>query len=496
MTWKIGNGGGSFRTGEVRQENNGAVSQVFTLTSSGGESLTLNDTITGGDESFPCESDRPAHGAAVVRSAIGMSMSRLNRAVYDRTMDWVLSVDEPAQVRVLPLETPAGQRRFSMLIIGDEISLRFRPRFYQKHRGLDFFQPWTYRVWDKPVAGWCSWYAYYDSVSEVRMKQAADVLSETLKPYGLDYLQMDDGYQRNPVGMPDRWLTPNEKFPLGLKNLSGYIADHGLVPGIWTNTSFQQDSAAHAHASLFVGDETGTPAKSRWIGYSLDGSNPLAVNEIVRPLYRELKKMGWKYFKVDALRHLRYEGYNSHASFFARKHVNPVDAYRSVVLAIREEVGPESFLLGCWGIRPELIGIIDGCRVGGDGFSLAGMAQYNSFNNVVWRNDPDHIQLTPEEAYRSCMVTSLTGSLFMLTDKPEVYHGPLVEPPRRCLPVLFTRPGQVYDVEPSRSSQLQAVQTDGIYFPGAVIVGAERYSFAVRSERLRQRAACRCSGDR
>jgi hypothetical protein len=36
----------------------------------------------------------------------------------------------------------------------------------------------------------------------------------------------------------------------------------------------------------------------------------------------------------------------------------------------------------------------------------------NSFNNVVWRNDPDHIELSDREAWRSTMVTSLTGSLF------------------------------------------------------------------------------------
>jgi alpha-galactosidase len=457
MKGVIGDGGGGYTTGETRQENHGAVSQVFTLTASKGQQLTVNDTITGGDESFPCESDRSSSGSAIVRSSIGMSMSRLNRAVYDRTMDWVISVDEPAQVRVLALEAPAGQRLFSMLVIGNEISFRFRPRFYQKHRGLEYFEPWTYRVWDKPVVGWCSWFAYYDSVSELKMKQAADVLAETLKPYGLEFLQMDDGYQQNPVGWPDRWLTPNEKFPGGLKNLSEYISDRGLLPGIWTNTSVQQDSMARAHASMFVEDEAGKPSKNRWIGYALDGSNPRAVDEIIRPLYRDLRKMGWKYFKVDALRHLRYEGYNSHASFFAKKNVDPVDAFRNVARAIRSEIGGENFLLGCWGIRPELVGIIDGCRVGGDGFSLAGMAQYNSFNNIVWRNDPDHIELSNGEAYRSCMVTSMTGSLFMLTDRPERYATEWVEAARRSIPVIFTLPGQLYDVDPSRSISLERV---------------------------------------
>jgi alpha-galactosidase len=375
-------------------------------------------------------------------------------------MDWVISVDEPAQVRLLPLETVAGERRFSMLVIGSEISFRFRPRFFQKHRGLEYFEPWTFRVWDKPVVGWCSWFAYYDSVSELRMKRAADVLSETLKQYGLEYVQMDDGYQRNPVGWPDRWLIPNEKFPSGLKNLSDYIGDRGLLPGIWTNTSVHQDSMVRANASLFVEEEPGKPSKSNWIGYSLDGSNEKAIDDVIRPLYRGLRTMGWKYFKVDALRHLRYEGYNSHASFFARKNLDPVEAFRTIVKAVRSEIGRENFMLACWGVRPELIGIIDGCRLGGDGFSFAGMAQYNSFNNIVWRNDPDHIELSDAEAYRSCMVTSLTGSLFMLTDRPERYATEWVEAARRSIPVMLTLPGQLYDVDPSRSKSLDRVGSE------------------------------------
>ncbi len=460
MKGRIGDGGEGFTTGEMHQEDRGAVSQVYTLAGSKGQQLTLNDTIMGGAESFPCESDRPAGGTAVVRNSIGLSVSRLNRAVYDRTKDWVISVDEPAQVRVLPLEAPAGQRLFSVLIIGKEIRLRFRPRFYQKHRGLEYYEPWTYRVWDRPMAGWCSWFAYHDSISEVKVKQAADVLAETLLPYGLHVLQLDDGYQRSPVGWPDRWVTPNEKFPGGLTKLCEYITERGLLPGIWTNTSVYQDSMVQAHPTFFVEDDSGRPAKSKWIGYALDGSNREAIDSIVRPLYRDLRGMGWKYFKVDALRHLRYEGYNSHVSYFLKRKIDPVEAFRNVVQAIRSEIGPGNFLLGCWGIRPELVGIIDGCRLGGDGFSLAGMAQYNSFNNVVWRNDPDHIELSDSEAYRSCMVTSLTGSHFMLTDRPERYATEWAEAAKRSIPVLFTVPCQLYDVDSSRSNSLSRVGSE------------------------------------
>ena len=58
------------------------------------------------------------------------------------------------------------------------------------------------------------------------------------------------------------------------------------------------------------------------------------------------------------------------------------------------------------------------------------------------------------------MVTSLTGSLLLLTDKPERYRTPIVEPAKRAAPVLVTLPGQIFDVDPSRSAELWRVDAE------------------------------------
>ena len=63
-------------------------------------------------------------------------------------------------------------------------------------------------------------------------------------------------------------------------------------------------------------------------------------------------------------------------------------------------------------------------------------------------------RISRPDGYRSATLTSLTGSLLMLTDRPEVYRTDRVEAARRTAPVLLTMPGQVYDVDPSRSSRL------------------------------------------
>jgi hypothetical protein len=440
------------RTGE-------AVTQTIFLTSRDRDSrVRFGGTVLGGPESFPCEADRRDRGPAVVRHVSGTSRSRLNRAVYDRGRDWVLSIDAGPRVGVGPLPAGENRRAYSLEAEGAEIVLRFRPRYYQIHRGLSFFEPWTYRVWAGPVAGWISWFAFYDRVTEGDIVETADVLAETLLPFGYDLLQIDDGYQRG-EGRPDLWLTANDKFPRGLGFLAGYIKSKGLTPGIWTNVAFKQADYVAEHQDWFVTGEDGAPGRGNWIGFSLDASNLEAVNGVVRPVYRGLRNMGWEYFKVDALRHLRYEGYNAHAGHFERGKKDLVGTFRRYVEVIRGEVGRDIFVLGCWGIRPELIGLIDGCRIGTDGFSYAGLAQFNSWNNVVWRNDPDHVELD-DDRYRSTLVTSLTGSILLLTDKPELYRTEAVEPARRAAPVLRTVPGQIFDVDPSRSAELGRVATE------------------------------------
>ena len=439
-----------------------------------GKNIDIEGEIFGSEESFPCEVDRSVlNNYDLVRHSVGLSHSRLNRAVYDRKFDWVLSVDEQgSNVNIIPVES----NKFKIEITGNEICIRFRPRFYQKHRGLKYYSPWEYQISKKPAVGWCSWFAFWNRVTENDIHRTADVLSDKLVPYGLEYLQIDDGYQREPGGLPETWLIPNEKFPNGMDNLASYIKGKNLTPGIWTYLNFNDKKEAEANKNLFVLDKERNLAIGKWIEYSLDGSNPETIDKIIRPTYKGLTKMGWKYFKVDGLRHLRYDGYNNNPDFFKKKGISREEAYRNVVKAIREEIGTDNYMLACWGIRPELIGFTNACRIGTDGYGLGGLSQYNSFNNVVWQNDPDHIEAFGDFAYRDCMATSLTGSLYMITDKPEDYETGNLDPIIRTIPVLFTLPGQIYDVDPSRSMYLDRVDSE-ISGSGERIFDASRTSF-------------------
>jgi alpha-galactosidase len=431
----------------------GIVTQVVKWTARSRGPVVLTVTVSASAEAFPCEVEPREDALRVVRNSIGLSHSLLNRAIYDRRDDWALSVDYPAQVTVSP-SASGDSTLFRVEASGGEVALRFRPRYYQRHRGLTAYRPWTYRGWRGSVAGWSSWFAFLDTVTEADIRRTADVMAETLAPWGYEYLQIDDGYERQPIGLPGHWLAANDKFPSGLAALERYIAGRGLAPGIWTNVAFHDRAWALAHPAYFVTDTGGRPAYGNWVGFVMNGADAVTLNDLVRPVYDSLAREGWRYFKVDALRHLRYEGYDSWADFFARRGLDRVAVYRGLVQAIRDAIGPRAFLLACWGIRPELAGVVDAVRVGTDGFGYGGFAEYNSYNNVVWRNDPDHIQIAAPDGYRATTLASLTGSVLMLTDQPEVYRSARVEAARRAAPVPFTVPEQIYDVDPSRSSRI------------------------------------------
>ncbi|MDD3737637.1 MAG: hypothetical protein PHO11_10745, partial [Bacteroidales bacterium] len=214
----------SFTVKELKEERDGKVSHLFTISAADGGRMNITGQIHAGPESFTCEADRRIEGAQVVRHTYGLSHSLLNRAVYDRDSDWLLSADHSytsASLRIVPAHVDSSGITYYLTMTGNEVTFRFRPRGYQKHRGLSYYEPWTYQVWKEPVAGWCSWFAYRTGITEENVREAADVVAETMLPYGLDYLQIDDGYQQY-GGAPAAWITPNAKFPSGLDSLAAY----------------------------------------------------------------------------------------------------------------------------------------------------------------------------------------------------------------------------------------------------------------------------------
>ncbi len=440
--------------------------------------LSLVLELHGSAEAFAAETRGPAQQRfPLVRTSVGQSRNLRNNAVYDRHWDWMLCGPDEGATHVTLLKRQADSLRFSWESHGESIELVFRPLYFQKQRNLPDYRPWSYRVWRDSVGGWCSWWAYRDAIDARSLGATVDALAaQHMADFDCRYVQLDDGYQTG-MGQPDGWLSWNaQKFPEGAAGAVKRIQAGGFVPGVWVYSAFNDQAFAEQHADWFVHDEAGKLVKGPWVNYALDANKPAALDAIVTPTYAGLKALGFRYVKVDSLRHLLYDAYHHAGAWLAKENASADSTLRAYLGAVRKALGPETYLLACWGVLPEAIGIADGCRLGGDGFGLATLQQYNSWNGTVWRNDPDHCDLVPRwkdaqakgeaalaEARKDAILrptlVSMAGAMLMLSDKAEVYADARnLEGAKRALPVLFSVPGQLYDFDPRKTDKLAAMQ--------------------------------------
>jgi hypothetical protein len=243
--------------------------------------------------------------------------------------------------------------------------------------------------------------------------------------------------------------------------------------GIWVHR-IHRPSDPHVadigkqHPDWFVQKTNGALAMEGGF-YTLNTKNPQALDGMVRPLYRELKKQGWGYVKIDGAGDLlnAYKSRNC-ADHFQRIGSTPEESLRDWDRVAREELGTNIYILSCWGVGPgvNVIGYVDGCRLSDDGFQPETLANRSSYEGVVWRNDPDHCDLlgswlmdaqarmpvfgVKEPALVLTVVRpvicSLAGGVLMVSDKAEVYRDDAnLEGMKRSAPVLSTVPAQTYD---------------------------------------------------
>ncbi len=438
-----------------------------------GVRLVLSGLVIASDEAFPAETPGEAQKRfPLVRNSVGLSRNLRNNAVYDRRWDWVLIGPDDGATRIRPRESEQERTRFTWQSRGASVELTFRPRFFQKHKGFANFQPWTYRPWRDSVTGYCTWWAYKYDFTQKTLDELTEVFAEKhLADFGYNYIQLDDTYQVGNGSCPENWLTWNDKFPGGPKYAIDRIRSIGMKPGIWVHRVHRPSDPHVAdigkqHPEWFVKKPDGSLYMDQGF-YLLNTANKEAIDQMGRRTYRELRRQGWAYVKIDGAGDLLYAYKNQQcAEHFKKTGLTPEQSLRDWDIAAREELGPDTYILTCWGVRPGLssIGLVDGCRLGSDGFGPAEFQRFNSWNGVVWRNDPDHCDITAEwlkpktsmkifasgEAMADTIdqpcVVSMAGGVLMVSDKVEAYRDDRnLEGLKRSAPILFTVPGQVYD---------------------------------------------------
>jgi hypothetical protein len=341
--------------------------------------------------------------------------------------------------------------------VKDEIRLKdgtILKNYFRDTLKIKYFAPIDKTRFPLPPSGWCSWYFFYQEINENEIKITARWIAENLKDHGVHYVQIDDGWQGTGRGLGENrdWSTINNRFPGGMDGLAAYIKRLGLKPGIWLAPHGQSnESVVKNHAGVFLMKPDGTTASSTWEGkFLVDPSTPES-QQYLKDLFTKLSRWGYEYFKIDG-QPIVVREYRNKKSFMKNPSDDTDGLYRETLKSIREGIGPDRYLLGCWVVPLEGVGLMNGSRIGADvlpnwdGFKFAMRAtmQYYFLHNVAWYADPDvfivRAPLPLEQARAWATLQGLTGQAALTSDRLVDLSPERVELMKRVYPAVDIRP--------------------------------------------------------
>lgn len=365
-----------------------------------------------------------------------------------------------------PVDTPLAQGVFDPA--ADAVRMKdgtVKADYFRKTLGLKYYAPLDKSVFPLPPSGLCTWYYYYQDVSEDEVKANSLWLAHNLKEFGAEWVQIDDGWQAETAegrhGSRD-WTGVDKAFPAGMASLAAYIKSVGLRPGIWIAPHGQSNEAAvKGLPGVFILKPDGKSASETWEGKYLVDPSP-AGRAYLKDLFRKLAGWGYEYFKIDGQPIVVEEYDRLKPRMKDPGEGDGAELYRKTLAPIREAIGPKSYLLGCWGTPVEGIGIMNGSRTGGDivpgwsGFKVALEAtmQWYFTHNIAWYADPDVVlvrpPLTMDQARVWATLQGLTGQALMSSDRLTDLSAERVELLRRIFPAVDIRP---FDLFPAGRSK-------------------------------------------
>lgn len=331
--------------------------------------------------------------------------------------------------------------------------INLRMQYYRKHLGYSYHKPWEFRPNVKSVNGWCSWEAFRRDVTQENIEDVSDFLGEKFGKYGLEYIQIDDGFQNMPLpldpkgSLAEGWLNTNKQFPKGHEGAVKAIQDRGLKAGIWTNANITNEEFAKEQGDCLIKGNDGKPMLGEWIDYLIDCS-PESLDKHIAPFYKGLKEYGYDYFKTDAIRHLLLDGLHEAVRQNLMTNDEAEAKFRAYMQCARDNMGGEAYFLASWGVLSEVIGLVDGCRIAMDAnptwagirMQIVESARWFHTQRILFLIDPDHIcaRTNVEWARSVCSLVSLSGGLYMLSDPLKDYDNDRIEIIQKTLPAMET----------------------------------------------------------
>ena len=298
------------------------------------------------------------------------------------------------------------------------------------------------RVPDHTPTGWCSWYYFYNRVTEQDILRNLEAMVTTSHP--AEYVQIDDGFQSK----TGDWLTPNEKFAGGMGPLATAIRAAGYQPGLWLAPFvFNEESITlREQPEMMLHRPNGDVLfVDTWLGRCavLDCTHPAAEAWLRKVITTIVREWGYEYLKIDAL---AFAAVSADSVTYALPGTTAPANLRRGLEIIREAARDETFILGCTCHFGPAIGLVDGMRVGPDvkelwadgpqpsvRHAMRMTLQRNWMHGRWWANDPDCLMVRDTETALSesevrflATAVALSGGMVVVSDDlalvPELRH--------------------------------------------------------------------------
>ena len=332
-----------------------------------------------------------------------------------------------------------------------------------KKHGLGKFPP--------APAGWCSWYYYYEDISEKVILDNLKQIRDKKDMLPINLVQIDDGFEAQ-VG---DWLEFNSRFPNGVSGISEEISTAGFTPGLWLAPFIVHPTSrlAYEHSDWLLRKSNGKLVRPGFVwnslGAALDLTVPEALEYACKVVHVAAHEWGFPYLKLDFLYAAALRG------FYHDRTRTRAQVLRNGIEALRRTVGEETVLLGCGVPLGSVLGLVQAMRIGADvsgtwkpthfGISLPIRNEphmpsaRNSIQNILtraalnrrwWVNDPDCLlvrpdsHLSPEEVQSLATAIGMTGGSVLLSDDMTKLPPERIELAAALLPSI-QQPVQVLD---------------------------------------------------
>ena len=402
----------------------------------------------------------------IMYTSLGLISAENIHCLFDRSTDTMVDFSDESLLR------RNGQDHSLMDVdinVNKSISIQLIQDYYINVLGLKYYQPKPDRFETAPIA-WSSWYCYYMGTTEEDLVKETDTLAQYLKPYGLEYVQLDACYTR---GEEANYLEWNKQaFPKGGKWIFDYIKSKGLKPALWVNvygSNYEKAECEEKYPEDFYlrndkGELSSACCTADNTVVRLDYTNPDVIERHLKPMFDILKNQwGLKYIKDAGWgTWMDYYEENKEQAFDSSR--DSRDVYVEVQKALRETLGPDVYIGGCAMHEVGLgFGVFDGSRIGGDDRAVwypekkRGMSMQTYFhslfggnylNNIVWHCDPDAAMvrspLTLEEGRTIVTAIALTGQLYMASDFMAKLPIKKIELYRKTMPTTPIVPVDLY----------------------------------------------------